>query len=157
MKIENSLKRGIAILILVGLSHPTVLPQITEKDISDLRYEILDQSYYELSKSWRIYLYLPNDQYSRENLIRLWRYYCEKYPDKKEYVLDMRVYTKKQNSDEKATSTSKELLFAAMIIRQGISGLPIPGENELMLYYPDLTNPKEWKREVLAGRDPVPN
>ena len=128
--------------------------QTTEKDIADLRFVVLSQNYYSLSKSWIISIYLPKEHYSRKNLIRLWRYYCEKYPDKKEYVLDVRVYTEMPTPND-SQSKYKPRDFDAFFIRQAVGGLPTPGDNELMIYSPNLDKPREKKREVLAGRDPI--
>ena len=135
----------IASMLLLLLSQSAFAAN-KKKQIDGVKYEELSQTYYSLSKSWIISIYLSKENYSRENLIRIWRNYCKKYPNKKKYVLDMRVYTQK-NSFE---------VSDAMIIRQGVAGIPIPGENELMIYRPDMSKPHETKREVLAGRDPLP-
>jgi hypothetical protein len=145
----------LAPILLVAFSKLGV-PQSAEKDIADLRSEVLSQDYYSLSNSWLISIYLPKEQYSRENLIRLWRYYCEKYPKKKEYLLDVRVYTEKPNADDSQTPPKKPRSFDAFFIRQAVGGVPTPGDNELMIYCPNLDKPEETKREVLAGQDPIP-
>ena len=116
----------------------------------------LCRNIYSLSKLWVVGLYLPKEQYSRENLILLWRYFCEKYPDKKEYVLQVFVSTEKQSPNDSKVPRKEPRSCGAMIIRQAVGGLPTPGENELMIYCPNLDKPNETKREALAGRDSIP-
>jgi ankyrin repeat protein len=88
--------------------------------------------------------------YSKENLERLWRHYCEKYPDKKD-KLDIRVFVELGEPDSKA---AKERSFDANFYRQGEGAAALGGDNEFYSYRPDLDKPDKTVNVQLKGKYP---
>jgi hypothetical protein len=121
-------------------------------------------------KTQFIEVVIGNDHYSKDNLLKVWRYYCEKYSDKK-VRLDLRVFTQEtyefnrqfdglpldMHSWEviKPDKTRVKLRsFEANFERMGKGALAYGGDNELLIYCPDPAKPIEKIRVVLAGEDP---
>jgi ankyrin repeat protein len=98
-------------------------------------------------ESWFVEVVIPADGYSKENLERVWRYYCEKYPDHKD-KLDLRVYadSMKRGQDNQGPD--------ALFTRQGEGAAASGGDNEFYTYRPNLGNPKEKQDVQLKGRYP---
>lgn len=93
---------------------------------------------------------LPRSYYSKENLERLWRYYCEKYSDKKD-KLDIRVFVERATVASDATQGRS---FDANFNRQGEGAAALGGDNEFYSYLPDLDKPNETEEVQLKGRYP---
>ena len=113
---------------------------------------------------------IPDESYSRENLERIWRHYCDKYADKKDQ-LDLRIYTNRsyefnrQFRRQPVNMHTGETVgpngtrvrlrdYEASFLRMGKGALAYGGENELMIYSPNLDEPEKKERIVLAGEDP---
>jgi ankyrin repeat protein len=97
-----------------------------------------------------VFIALQKQYYSKENLERLWRYYCEKYPDKKD-KLDLRVYVERAGTDSKS---EKERGFDANFNRQGEGALARGGDNEFYSYRPDIDKPDQTENVQLKGKYP---
>jgi hypothetical protein len=95
-------------------------------------------------------LTLKRDHYSKENLERLWRFYCEKYPDKED-KLDIRVYVDRGSTDP---GSEEDRGFDANFNRQGEGAAGGGGDNEFYSYRPDLAKPNETVNVQLKGRYP---
>jgi hypothetical protein len=121
-------------------------------------------------KTQYITVVIPDEAYSKENLIRIWRHYCEQYPDKKD-KLDLRVYIKRSYEYNRqfngwAVDMHTEEVSSpngvrgqlregeASFLRMGKGALAKGGDNELMIYCPDVDRPEKTERIVLAGVDP---
>jgi len=99
--------------------------------------------------TWFVELLLPRQYYSKDNLERIWQYYCEKYPDEKD-KLDLRVYTDSPNSG----SSTPQGRFDAIFSRQGEGAAAGGGDNEFYTYRPNLEKPDETQNVQLKGRYP---
>jgi ankyrin repeat protein len=93
---------------------------------------------------------LLKSYYSKENLEQIWRFYCEKYPDKKD-KLDVRIYVETDNS---RSGLSQERGFDAIFNRQGEGAAAGGGDNEFYTYRPNLDEPEEKENIQLNGRYP---
>jgi hypothetical protein len=93
---------------------------------------------------------LPRRYYSKENLERLWQYYCEKYPDKKD-KLDVRVYAKRESGEPDSTTDPG---YDANFSRQGEGAAAYGGDDEFYSYRPNLDKPNETVNVQLKGRYP---
>lgn len=108
--------------------------------------------------TWFVLVNLTEDKYSRQNLESIWHYFCRKYTDKT-WKLDLRIQV---NRSRKTVNTSardndpkeSDDGFAANFLRQGDGALAGGGDNEILIYLPDLDKPKETKRIVIKGKDP---
>src|SRR5262249_16729845 len=89
---------------------------------------------------------LPRQYYSKDNLERIWAFYCEKYPNKKE-KLDVRVYVDREKGDSAHS-------FDAIFSRQGEGAIAYGGDNEFYTYRPDPDKPEETQNVQLKGRYP---
>jgi len=65
-------------------------PQVREEKIAGMNVKVLSE-YRSSVKTQFITLSMPEESYSKESLIRIWRYCCEKYTDRKDR-LDLRIY-----------------------------------------------------------------
>lgn len=102
--------------------------------------------------TWFVEIRLNRSSYSQENLERIWRFYCEKYPDKKD-KLDMRVYA--ESTDSQTSSVGKKAYdHDAIFSRQGEGAIAFGGENEFYTFKPDLEGPEVKKNVQLSGRYP---
>src|SRR5215471_6780518 len=86
--------------------------------------------------AWFVEVVIPANNYSRENLERIWLYYCEKYPDHKD-KLDLRVYA--NSIDRSQDNHCPDAWFS----RQGEGAAAYGGDNEFYTYRPNLDKPKE--------------
>jgi ankyrin repeat protein len=93
---------------------------------------------------------LERQYYSKENLERLWQYYCQKYPDKKD-KLDVRVYAERGKWESDSTTAPG---IDANFNRQGEEAAAYGGDNEFYWYRPNLDEPKERANVQLKGRYP---
>jgi ankyrin repeat protein len=107
--------------------------------------------------TWFVFARLSERHYSRENLERIWRYFCNKYQDKSQ-KLDLRIYVDRTSHAPSATQSSvgekSQQDFVANFLRQGDGALAGGGENEILIYHPDLDRLQELERIVLKGKDP---
>ena len=77
-------------LFIIGAADSKGRSQVREETIAGTPVKVLSE-YRSSFKTQFITLSIPDDSYSKEKLISIWRYYCEKYTDKKDR-LDLRVY-----------------------------------------------------------------
>lgn len=115
---------------------------------------------------------LAKDLYTQENLLSLFRFYSDKYPDKRK-KLRVKVYTDEhriERGDERTniyiynptnetdkpepSSESRQVPYDAVFYRQGEGALAGGGENKWFIFSPDLNNPNETKTVVMKGKDP---
>jgi ankyrin repeat protein len=104
--------------------------------------------------TWFVEVRLARQFYSKDNLERIWRYYCEKYPDKKD-KLDMRIYV--DSLDFQSSSLKKssfEDTYAAIFSRQGEGAIAGGGDNEFYTYRPNLDKPDKMENVQLKGKYP---
>jgi ankyrin repeat protein len=93
-------------------------------------------------------LVLLRQDYFKENLERIWRYYCEKYPEKKEKI-DVRVFVEHVKPDGTIATAP-----GATFNRQGEGAMAYGGDNEFYSYRPDPDKPNETVNVQLKGRYP---
>src|SRR6185436_962837 len=75
----------------ISLAYGKAVIQIKEATISGIPVKVISE-YRSSFKTQFVTLVIAEADYSRENLIAIWRYYCdEKYKDKKDR-LDLRIY-----------------------------------------------------------------
>src|SRR5205814_3326404 len=77
-------------LAAIHLGYSKPLPQINEENVAGILVKV-HSKYDSTFKTRYITVVIPDEAYSKENLIRIWRHYCEQYPDRKD-KLDLRVY-----------------------------------------------------------------
>jgi ankyrin repeat protein len=133
--------------ILILLSIPARARQV-ELKIDQIPVKITHESYGFGTRF--VFIVLPIQYYSKENLERLWRYYCEKYPDKKD-KLDLRVYVERESAKTESTTDGS---FDANFSRQGEGAAASGGDNEFYSYRPDVYRPEETVNVQLKGRYP---
>jgi hypothetical protein len=143
--------------------------QEKEETIAGIPIKVISE-YRSSFKTRFINVVIPDDSYSRENLEQIWRHYCEKYSDKKDR-LDLRVYINRSYEfnrqfegwpvnmhTEEAISQNgvrvKLRSYEAIFERMGKGALAYGGDNELMIYSPNIDEPEKKERIVLAGKDP---
>jgi hypothetical protein len=113
----------------------------------------------------KIVIVMPNDNYSRETIEKLWQHFKQKYPDKKE-TLDLKIYTastyefnRQQFGDEGWVGVEQFIyrepsphLYEARFERLNIEHTS--GEaQELLSYISDITKPEKRTVVVLADRN----
>ena len=98
------------------------------------------------ASNWFVQLTLPKQYYSKDNLERIWAFYCEKYADHKE-TLDIRIYVERENGESSHS-------FDAIFSRQGEGAIARGGDNEFYTYRPDPDKPDERRNVQLKGRYP---
>jgi hypothetical protein len=154
-------------VISTGLS-PS-LAQSNEENVAGILVKVYSK-YDSTFKTRYITVVIPDEAYSKENLIRIWRHYCEQYPDKKD-KLDLRVFIKRSYEHNRQFSgwavdmhTGEAISpngvrvqlreCEASFVRMGKGALAKGGDNELMIYCPNPDKPRKTERIVLAGVDP---
>jgi hypothetical protein len=165
------MKRILTTLILILAAVTLLSSNATaqeEVDISGLQVKVV-REYFSKFKIQFIEVVIPNDQYSKDNLLKVWKYYCEKYPDKA-IRLDLRVFIKDTYEFNRQyeglplnmhtwevtkpdNTTVKLRSFEAQFERKGKGVLAYGGDNELLTYCPDPNKPDEKIFVVLAGKD----
>ena len=156
-------------LFAISLAYGKAVIQIKEATISGIPVKVISE-YRSSFKTQFVTLVIAEADYSRENLIAIWRYYCdEKYKDKKDR-LDLRIYINRSyefNHQFKGwpvdmhtgeaigpNGTSVKLRgYEAYFERKGDGALAYGGDNELMIYSPNLDEPEKKESVVLAGKD----
>ena len=106
--------------------------------------------------TWFVFARLSQVHYSRENLERIWRYFCNKYWDTSQ-KLDLRIYverTSRVSTEGDAKAQSEEEVLAHFL-RQAEGAIAGGGDNEILIYHPDLDNLQVVERIVLKGKDPL--
>lgn len=156
-------------LLLITAAYGEPLTQVKEETIAGIPVKVISE-YRSKYKTRFINLVMPEEFYSKENLIGIWRHYCTKYSDKED-KLDARVYTtrsyefNRQFDGQPVDMHTGEVLTAdrtwvklrgpeASFLRMGHGILAYGGDNELMIYSPNLDEPEKKERIVLAGADP---
>ena len=76
-------------LLAVSVAYGNAIIQIKEETVAGIPVKVISE-YRSSFKTQFVTLVIAEENYSRENLISIWRHYCEKY-DKKDR-LDLRVY-----------------------------------------------------------------
>jgi len=154
-------------MICAAYGEPLI--QVKDETIAGIPVKVISE-YQSKFKTQFINVVIPDESYSRENLVSIWRHYCEKYADKK-VKLDVRVYTSRsyefnrQFEGQPMDAHTGEVLTAdrnwvklrecaASFLRMGHGALAYGGDNELMIYSPNLDEPEKKERIVLAGEDP---
>jgi hypothetical protein len=154
-----------SILLLVCTLSVSVSAQ-EELDISGIPVKVI-REFYSSFKTEFVEVVIPTDQYSKDNLIKIWKYYCEKYPVKS-IKLDLRIFTSDTYDYNKQFDMSsgngntrivngvrlERRSYEAYFERMGDGAAASGGDNELLIYCPDPAKPKEKIRVVLAGKDP---
>lgn len=148
MKISRAVFRSTLIVLMISVLAATKARLQDEQLVAGLPVKITYEHYGFGTRF--VYIALQKTYYSKENLERLWRYYCEKYPDKKD-KLDIRVYVERPEQDSKA---AKERSFDANFNRQGEGAIAGGGDNEFYSYLPDLEKPNQTENVQLKGRYP---
>jgi hypothetical protein len=160
----------IAGLLVANAAQVKESTQVKEENIAGISVQILSE-YLSSFKTQFITVSIPDEVYSKDNLISIWRYYCEKYTDKKN-KLDLRVYINRSYKFNRQFSgwpvnmhtgeaigpngTSVKLRsYEAIFLRMGKGLLAYGGDNELMIYSPNIDEPDKTVRIVLAGEDPI--
>jgi len=162
---------SILALLAVSTAFGKALMQVKEETIAGIQIKVLSEERSSFSQTQFINLVIPDKSYSRENLERIWRHYCEKYSDKKDR-LDVRVYINRsyefnrQFDGRPINMHTSEVLgpngttvklrsFEAWFLRSGDGAFAGGGDNELMIYSPNIDEPEKKERVVLAGKDPI--
>lgn len=156
-------------LLMVSAGSGKPLMQIKEEIIAGIPVKVISE-YRSSFKTRFVNLVIPDESYSRENLERIWRHYCNKYSDKKDR-LDVRIcinssceFNRQFNRQPVDVHTGETVGpngtrvrlrgCEASFLRMGKGALAYGGDNELMIYSPDLSEPEKKERIVLAGEDP---
>jgi hypothetical protein len=121
---------------------------------------------------WQIRVMLPKQNYSKDRLESLFRYFSDKHSNTEER-LHVEVYTEimnlesgpgipedvsfPSNKDNASKPQDHLVRWDAIFYRQGDGAASGGGDNEWYLYKPDLDNPSEIRSVVLKGRDPFAN
>jgi hypothetical protein len=121
-------------------------------------FQIIDESRSTIGPpTWFVLARLSKRHYSRENLERIWRYFCNKYQDKSQ-KLDLRIYVDRTSHApsvaQRSVEEKSQAGFVANFLRQGDGALAGGGENEILIYYPDIDKLQEHERIILKGKDP---
>jgi hypothetical protein len=155
-------------LFAIGVADGKTVVQVKEETIAGVPVKVISE-YRSRFKTRFIKVVIAEEFYSRDNLVSIWRHYCDKY-DKKER-LDLRVYVNgtyeynrrfdgwpvdmHTNEAISPDGTRVKLRsFEAYFERMGDGALAYGGDNELMIYSPNLDEPEKTERIVLAGKDP---
>ena len=158
-------------LFAVNLTYGRAIIQVKEETIAGISVKVISE-YRSSFKTQFVELVIAEGSYSKENLISIWRHYCEKY-DKKDR-LDLRVYLNRTYEYNRQFNgwpvdmhtgeaigpdgTGVELrTFEAYFERKGDGALAYGGDNELMIYSPNIDEPEKKESIVLAGKDPNKN
>ena len=153
-------------LSAVSLASAKALIQIKEEMIAEIPVKVISE-YRSPSQTRFVEIVIAEEIYSRENLIRIWRHYCEKY-DKKDR-LDLRVYLNRTYEYNRQLDgwpvnmhtgeafgpngiKVKIRSFEAYFERKGEGVLAYGGDNELMIYSPNPNEPEKKESVVLAGK-----
>ena len=113
----------------------------------------------------KIVIVMPNDNYSRETIEKLWQHFKQKYPDKKE-ILNLTIYrtstyefNRQQFGDEGWVGVEQFIyrepsphLYEARFEHLDIAH-PSGEAQELLSYISDITMPEKRMVVVLAGRN----
>ena len=105
---------------------------------------------------WTIGLRLPDKYFSKENLIRIFRFYSCKYPDEKgDLIINvLRDSTFRVLNDEKPVEPSRSRWVDARFDRLHIRSERGGAYNESFDYIPDLETPNKNDVVVLRGTHP---
>ena len=167
MNKQNCLLCILALIITSTVSARAPV-QIKDETIADMAIKVI-QEYRSTFKTEFVEVVIADELYSSENLKSIWRYYCEKYEDKK-VRLDVRVYVNRsyefnhQFEGRPLNMHTGEVTLQdgttvklrepeAYFERKGDGILAYGGDNEYMRYCPDINRPEEKVRIVLAGKD----
>ena len=154
-------------LFAISLAYGKAVIQIKEETIAGIPVKVISE-YRSSFKTQFVTLVIAEADYSRENLISIWRHYCEKY-DKKDR-LDLRVYLNRTHEYNRQFDgwpvnmdtgeafgpngiKAKLRSFEAYFERKGDGALAYGGDNELMIYSPNPDEPEKKESVVLAGKD----
>jgi hypothetical protein len=157
------------LLVLIGPAQGSSPLQVKEETIAGIPVRVTSE-HRSSFKTQFITLVIPDEAYSRANLELIWKHYCGKYSDKKDR-LDLRVYINRSYEFNRqfegwpvnvhtgeATGPNgtrvKLRSFEAYFERMGKGALAYGGDNELMIYSPNINEPEKKERIVLAGEDP---
>jgi len=160
----------IAGLLVANAGQIKQTPQVKEENIAGISVQILFENLSSF-KTQFITVSIRDEDYSKDNLISVWRYYCEKYTDKRN-KLDLRVYIDRSykfnrqfNGWPEDVHTGEAIgpngsrvklrSYEAIFLRTGKGLLAYGGDNELMIYSPNIDEPDRTVRIVLAGEDPI--
>ena len=158
----------VVVLFAFGIAYGKTLAQEKGEIIAGVPVEVISD-YRSSFKIRFIVIVIAKEAYSKENLISIWRHYCDKY-DKKDR-LDLRVYLNQTHEYNRRFEgwivnvhtgeavgpdgiRAKLRSHEASFKRMGNGALASGGDNELMIYMPDPDNPEVKERIVLAGKDP---
>jgi hypothetical protein len=153
-------------LFAINVAYGNTVLQIKEETVAGVPVRVISE-YRSTFKTQFVTLVIAEENYSRENLISIWRHYCEKY-DKKDR-LDLRVYLNRtyeynhqfagwpvdMHTDEAIGPDGTRVKlrgFEAYFERKGDGALAYGGDNELMIYSPNLDEPEKKESVVLAGK-----
>lgn len=159
---------ALSFVLLATAIIPAKAAQSKKETIAGISVKVLSE--YRSSFGTRfVTLVIPDEAYSREHLEHIWRHYCEKY-DKKDR-LDVRVYAHRSYEYDQAfkglpsdahtgevISSGKRFKLRgpdAMFERKGDGILAYGGDNELMIFRPNLDKPDEKESIWLAGKNSV--
>jgi hypothetical protein len=137
-----------------------------ELEIAGMPVKVIREFYSSFQTEF-VEVVIPTDQYSKDNLIKIWKYYCEKYPVKS-IKLDLRIFISDTDEYNKQFDMSSDngnskivngvrlerRSYEAYFVRMGNGAAASGGDNELLIYCPDPSKPIETLRVVLAGKDP---
>lgn len=115
---------------------------------------------------WTISLVVSRENFSEDNLTRIFRFFSNKHPDKEE-KLHIAVYTSLENWEKEQEQfpfdfslpggqvpfdpQDRRILCDAMFFREGNGDFAPGGDNEWYWFSPDLNSPNETKTVVLKG------
>jgi hypothetical protein len=137
--------------------------QIKEETIAGIPIKVIHETRSTFGTQF-VETVIPDELYSRKNIESVWRYFCEKYTDKKTR-LDVRVYTNRSYEFNRQFEHTLEGIRTsgrrgklrdpeASFERMGDGALAPGGDNELLIYSPNIDEPEKKERVVLAGKDP---
>lgn len=144
------------VAVFLGVTSPRFYspqPQLSNSDRFD--FQIVSERNSEIGPpTVFIYVRVSKVGYRIDRLLKIWRDFCEKYPDVNRR-LDLRVLIASDNSDlssQRQTSIDENWI-AANFLRQGDGLLAGGGVNEVLIYAPELDHPEKVVRTTLRGRD----
>ena len=138
----------VLILLLATFLFSIRAAQQQEQRVAGLSVKI--KSEHHSFGAWFVELVIPRQSYSKENLERIWQYYCEKYADLEDR-LDVRVYTESAESKSDLAGARR---YDAIFYRQGEGAIAGGGDNRFYTYSPDPDSPEVKQNVQLKGRYP---
>ncbi len=141
----------VSVLMLAAFILSVTVAQQQEQQVVGISFKTTYEHYG--FGTWFVQVLIPRQSYSKENLERIWQYYCEKYPEKED-KLELRVNAETLESRSRPVRRGYEGIHDAVFSRQGEGSIAGGGENQFYTYRPNLDKPDEKENVQLKGSYP---